>query len=364
MLGAVDLVQPATAPQLFESGPITMAGADPARVVVAAIGSYSCADVWVSRPTGNGEKYDIRLFGRVGDARVLLARVDPSELSYTVDGTREGTIAFSIRGRPVTALELECAPSNDVTNIQFFVQAWHADVESNAAVGPDPTVSVTQGPAGSASLRWPVYLSDGTSAQGVVNKPVFVRLSDGTAAAGTTASPVAVRTTRDGAKTFGVVGSAVASGSAGVPNGTASLGYLWKASGTGRVEILRIIVSYLANGSTAGSLSLRGAHITAEPGSGTATQGTIVSFDRADTSSSSPVPVFKSGHTGAPTRQADLFLATFGGNQSGTFIWSAEEYGKPIVLRASQAEGFEVRAVTASVTTAMSLAVTFHWIEI
>jgi hypothetical protein len=357
MLGAVDLVQPAAAPQLFESGTVNMLSSDPAKVVVSAVGSYSCCDVYLSRPIGTNLEYGVKLYGRVGDARVLLASINTNDIPYTAEGAREGAIACSVRGRPCSALEVEFVPADEILGIQVFLQAWHADIPPEAINGPERVVGVKQGAPATASGRWPVYLSTGSAAQGAVNTPLFTRLSDGTAAQGTPANPLSTRATRDSAKTFGVVGGALT----GATSGTTSIGYLWKQGGAARVEIQRIVVSYLAGGGS-GNFAIRGAHIGPEAGSGSFTSGTIVSFDRADTS---PAAVFKWGHTGAQNRQADLFVATGLASQSDNFVWSAEAHGKPIVLRPSVNEGFEVRAVMGgSLTAGMTFNVTFHWIEI
>ena len=53
-------------------------------------------------------------------------------------------------------------------------------------------VTADQGAAAAAAGRWPVYLSDGAAAQGVVANPFFTRLSDGAAAQGNLANPLVV----------------------------------------------------------------------------------------------------------------------------------------------------------------------------
>jgi len=63
-------------------------------------------------------------------------------------------------------------------------------------------ITANQGTANTAVNRWPVYLSDGANAQGVVGNPFFNRLSDGAAAQGVVANPLFSRLS-DGANAQG-----------------------------------------------------------------------------------------------------------------------------------------------------------------
>ena len=72
-------------------------------------------------------------------------------------------------------------------------------------------VTANQGAANTAVNRWPVYLSDGAAAQGVVANPFFTRLSDGAAAQGTQANPLFSRLS-DGANPFGTLANPLSSG--------------------------------------------------------------------------------------------------------------------------------------------------------
>ncbi len=64
------------------------------------------------------------------------------------------------------------------------------------------TVTANQGTANTVGNRWPVYLSDGANAQGVVGNPLFARLSDGANAQGTQTNPLWDRLT-DGTNPIG-----------------------------------------------------------------------------------------------------------------------------------------------------------------
>ncbi len=76
---------------------------------------------------------------------------------------------------------------------------------------PAITVTADQGAAAAAAGRWPMYLSDGAAAQGVVANPLFARLSDGAAAQGTQANPLFNRLS-DGVNPFGTTANPLAAG--------------------------------------------------------------------------------------------------------------------------------------------------------
>ena len=69
---------------------------------------------------------------------------------------------------------------------------------------PGITVTADQGLPAVQANRWPVFLSDGVNAQGLVANPFFNRLSDGAAAQGVVANPLFNRLS-DGAAAQGVV---------------------------------------------------------------------------------------------------------------------------------------------------------------
>lgn len=364
MLGAVDLIQPATTPTLFESGPFDLQRTEPAKVVVSAVGAFSCCDIWFSQPDGSGHRFQFNVYGRIGDLRVLLVSVKARDLTLSTDGSREGALAASVRGRPCTAFEIECATEEDLAGVNVFVQAWHADVAMDVT-GVDRTVVARQGSPAAQSDRWPVYLSTGSAERGLVNTPLFTRLSDGTAALGSVTNPLATRPARDGAKTYGAASTVVLTGTAAIPNpATTSIAYLWKPStSAARVEILKIFVSFVG-WATQGSITIRGCHITGVNPSPGGSAITPRPFDRADASAATTC---QAAATNAPSRDltGDVFRVLVAGNERGRFVYTPEEYGEAIVLQPSTNEGFEVRTVVdGALDTAMRIAVTFHWIEI
>jgi hypothetical protein len=72
-------------------------------------------------------------------------------------------------------------------------------------------ITANQGAANTAVNRWPVYLSDGANAQGVVGNPFFSRLSDGAATQGTQTNPLFARLS-DGTNPFGTNANPISAG--------------------------------------------------------------------------------------------------------------------------------------------------------
>lgn len=153
---------------------------------------------------------------------------------------------------------------------------------------------------------------------------------------------------------------------------TTSIAYLFHGSGVAkRYEIVRINAT-ISNTDTqnTGDITLRGARITAENGTPGGTSQTINALDQGDAASTG---TFRTGATGAPTRATGDYCVYGAGMGSakadvanGSFtLFDASLLGKPIVIRASTAEGFEVRVVVGSVlATAALISVTFYWREI
>lgn len=345
--------------QLFESGTQNLLRAEPARLVVSAVGAFDSCDLYFSAPEGAGAAAEIRVYGRVGDVRILLATTNMSSQPLTVTGTREGALLVSIRGRPCASFEVECTPVGDEPGLQFFLQAWQGDASHDVTFGTARVSTVKQGEPAASAGRWPVFLSDGSAAQGLAASPLFVRLSDGTAAAGTAANPLPTRAVCTLAS-FSVA-SDVVTGPTTVGS-VISLAYLWGNTAK-RIEIHRIDVSWMG-GDTAGQLAVRGCFITALDAAPGGTALLPLGHERSDTATAA----FRYAATRAPTRVTplvDSFAVAAKGGDPGLYTWEADDYGKPIVLRPSTQEGFEVRAVgAAAFTSSMKLVVTMHWVEI
>lgn len=157
---------------------------------------------------------------------------------------------------------------------------------------------------------------------------------------------------------------------------TVSIGYLWHpAANAKHFEIVGIVVSYANGSGNAGNFTVRGARITAENGTPGGTSQTINALDQADAASTG---TFRTG-ANAPVRatgdyitrvvDASTIAAGIGGTASGSGgafdFFNSHMFSKPIVLRASVAEGFEVRTIIGTaLTTTIPVSVTFLWREV
>jgi hypothetical protein len=134
-------------PLTVESEPITLNDTD--EVIVASdAGTFSCCDVWFNVASGWVPRVTVRLYARLGAARVLVRQVGLANAPVTIgaDSSRSG-IAISLRGTPCNAFEVTCQASAGVAldNGLFYLQAWHSTVEPSSSGGaevPETPVSV------------------------------------------------------------------------------------------------------------------------------------------------------------------------------------------------------------------------------
>lgn len=166
---------------------------------------------------------------------------------------------------------------------------------------------------------------------------------------------------------FGV-SSYMASTNGSIATGTTaatinSIAYLFHPNTNAkRLEINRIDISFTGGAALGtGVVTIRGARITAENGTPGGTSQTINPCEIGDTASTA---TFRTG-ANTPTRSAgDLMTFNFSGSASSLYTWVSDISGKPIIIRASQAEGFEIRTVIqTALTTAAQISVTFYWTE-
>ncbi|NUP07719.1 MAG: hypothetical protein HOW73_16855 [Polyangiaceae bacterium] len=327
-------------PAVFESG-LSSIPANTPTLVVSAIGTLSCCDLWISQPERADQQMRLSIFGRMGEARVLLASADSSTFQWTSDGAREHALAISVRGRPVTAFEVEClvTKGENVADVNFALVAWHGDSPHDVTYGPAPTTA--QGAAAPSNGRWPVYLSDGAQPQGTITNALWVRRAE--------------------PASFSAASDRILS--SGISVGTVSLGALWHPrTSARRVEIRRIVISYWGT-AAAGSLRIRGTRLTGTSGPTAGTDLLPLPHDRAD----STTMVLKIQGDVTNRSATDFFTLVLKPDEKGTFEWDAGRDGKPIVLRAGQDEGFEVCCVVAaalSPATATNFGLSIHWTEV
>ncbi len=251
----------------------------------------------------------------------------PTGRILTVQGPNAGVLAVSATGTGTAG-----SPAGGVLTVQGPSGGTLQVAGGGSSGSPSGGVLSVQGVSGGTGISVEQGLGTGDSANTWV-----VQLSDGdTFHSDSYPLPVKVRRplVAYSASTGIVTGPTTVSTAV-------SLGYLWRSASL-KVEIVRILVSWQPGSATAGELSIRGARITAQHAS---PMGTTPTPERHDIGDGSAGAVFRAAPTGAPTRSStDMFVVTTRWNQSDRYEWNAESFGKPIVLRAGQSEGFEVRA--------------------
>jgi hypothetical protein len=113
------------APLLVESGP-TSTSASVEVVVAAATGPFASCDVWFNLPAAwIGQAVILRLYARLGAARVLVRQVSLGNVPSTVgtDGSASA-LAIAARGRPCTSFELSVEAATALTGGLFYLQLW------------------------------------------------------------------------------------------------------------------------------------------------------------------------------------------------------------------------------------------------
>lgn len=249
----------------------------------------------------------VRAYGIVGSVRLELAKVDLKTLApETVDGRGKG-LCLTVQGRPASAYEVtvERAAGSPETAGRFFARAW---------MGMDQAPAVAMGTSrATTGARY-----------GVTSEPM----------------------------------------STGTDEGDWSLAYLFQAGGRTRIEIDRIVVTYFA-AATTGSWSIRGARLSAEA---TEPDGTVEeNIEALDGSGATSNAYLVHAATSAPTPVTpDVFCAVLPATAQGTFEWTAEASGGPIVLRPGRSEGFEIRATVGvdELDEDARVTVAFFWREI
>lgn len=160
------------------------------------------------------------------------------------------------------------------------------------------------------------------------------------------------------------------SGSSPTTATTSSIGYIWhSATNTKRVEIYRITAS--PGGGSGNFYTVRGRRITAVSGTPGGLALTAQQLDRDDPASTltSTTGDLRLVPATPPTAGSanDIFCEAIGGTNTGQqfILFDVTKSGKPLVLRASQAEGIEFRFVTpTTMTTGAVLSISVLWTEV
>jgi len=186
-------------PATVEAGPLSLP--DDEEVVVASdIGSFSSCDVWFAVPSAWVSQVTLRLYARLGRARVLLRAVALSNVATTSSGDQRSGIAVSVRGRPCRAFEVSLyTRSAGLVDGHVYLQSWHGGADIAMAPGDDPApgVSVTARLQGRDSVSG-AFVDVVTDDEGrlLVDNPVlgddYLRLPDVTTAPAPTTGEVRV----------------------------------------------------------------------------------------------------------------------------------------------------------------------------
>lgn len=135
--------EPDAFPVPVDSGAVSLVTTDET-VVASAVGAHSNFDVWLSVPSAWTSRVTLRLYGRVGVARVLLCKVAIANVARTVGaGGAESGVAIALRGRPCSSVELTCQATAGavLAGGQFYLQAWHGRAPLAATQGDDPAAA-------------------------------------------------------------------------------------------------------------------------------------------------------------------------------------------------------------------------------
>ncbi len=370
MIRSEELVD-VSAPRLVEAEAVALPSTTET-TVLSAVGHASACDVWFKVPTAWESVVTLRLYGRLADARVLLktVRIDESHRS-TAGGVVSG-IAISVRGRPVTAFELTAqATTTTLTGGIFMFQVWSAND------APLITGGITSAAQQATEERIVAHLAvrNGTApvlASGDASGRTLV------AGAGTAGAPaggvlsiqgggaggvVTNRAVRGGGVMYSVVSPTV------VKPSVAAVATTWlmtlRSNAAKRVEVQRIIVTYhgLAAASAADGRIIICRSANAPTGGAAATPQ---AFDAADGSASSAALTFSAVTALALTGQVDLVSLGVRCDTRDRFVYDADAWGKPLVLRPSPLETLGIRFVVDTVAAGQTfgLHVTLIFIEV
>lgn len=378
-------------------------------VVTAAQGTASAiSEAWPTKLTDGTDTADVTAAGALKvDGSAVTQPVSDGGGSLTVDGTvtsNQGTAAALSGFWPVRHTDgVNATPAGDAVSRAIFEKITDGTniaavkAASTAATTTDPalvvavspnntvkaqlfdangnTLALTDGtavPVNQQAILTSGY--DGTNAQFILTDSGGRQIVAGAAASGSavTGNPVLIGGS-DGANAQTVlynVPAFMASTNGTVNTGTVlatttSIAYLFHtAASTVRREIRRIDVGFAFQASnTAGSFTIRLARIIAENATPLGTVQTINSVDGANSVGANAT--FRTGATGAPTRApGDYASFSAGSGACNLYTWEPGVGGKPLVLRAGVAEGFEIRTIVSlALNNVGQVSVTFYWTE-
>ncbi len=360
-----------SAPRLVEAEAVSATATE--TTILNAVGHANACDVWLRTPTAWEPLVVLRLYGRLNDVRVLLKTVRLSEAHRTTASGVIHALALSVRGRPVTAFELTVQSTGaTVTGGILMLQVWSAPGAA-AVTGGAP--SATQQAGEERTVAHLALLADTTPvlAQGdATGRPIVVGAGASGAPAGGVFSVqgagsggvLANRAVRGGGAMFSFVSPSVSKPSVATAGATTWLMML--RSTTKRIEVQRIIVSY--HGLAAANAADGRIIICRSPNAptGSSTNVTCQPFDAADTASETALIPGTGGTALALTGGLDLISVAVRCDMRDSFVYDADAWGKPIVLRSSPQETLGIRFIVDTVASGQTfgLHATVIFIEI
>ncbi len=337
MLRAEEMVQ-IDAPRMIEGSTTLPDNAE--RTAVTHVGNVNACDLWFRVPTAWESQVTLRVYARVKDARVLIKTVRVNEAQRTTAAGFVSGLGMSLRGLPVTGLEVTAQAPDVVTGTgTFSLSVWSSEA-APALVGGVPTSAAE---ASNAQTVAHLALRSGTT-------PVF--------GAGDALGRAVVKAARDGVM-YSVVSPST------VKPSVAAVGTHWLMtlrSAAKRVEVQRIIVSYHGlSAAAAADGRLIVCRSTTAPTNGNSVAVTPRPFDSADTGATATCRAYGTTLSVGGTL-LELLSVSLRCDMKDQFIYDADAFGKPLVLLSSGetlAVRFIVDTTVAAQTFGLHVAITF-----
>lgn len=139
MLESLMQMAEAPFPIAIESGDVAISDTSE-RLIASDAGAHSSCDVWFNVGGEWIGRAKLRLYARLGAARILMKEVALSRAPVTTGAdNRLSGIAITVRGRPCDAFELtaQATAGDPIDGGLFYLQAWHAPsrVQSTGGLG-------------------------------------------------------------------------------------------------------------------------------------------------------------------------------------------------------------------------------------
>ncbi len=349
-------------PRLIETALLSPSSTE--TVVLSSSGEANACDIWFVVPTGWPPDVIIRLYGRLGDARVLLKQVELQDTHRTTAASMASGVAMSVRGRPVTSFELSLESRTTATGSgRFMMQVWSAPAH------PRTVGSLTTAPQQLAAEESVIALRSGSIPVFAAGDSSGRALIVGAGAAGLPTGGVVTvqgpgtggRAAREAAR-YAI--TSVGTSKPSLATAATSHYLLTLAASSKRVEIQRIAVSFW--GATANTAEVRivGSRSASAPTVGNGVAVTPRAMDLADPASTCTARSW--GTTLTLASPEDLLVHTLHSSQRDSLTFEADAWGKPITLRAGSTDSFGLRLIVdvAAASQTLAVAATVHFIEV